>query len=72
MSDLIPVVWKQEISRIQGEISEQDVSVIFDGTSRLGEAQAMALYFVTYVWSIEQRLIKVKLLSKSLKGDKIS
>ncbi|XP_065892612.1 uncharacterized protein [Dysidea avara] len=72
MSDLIPVVLKQEKSRIQGEISEQDVSVIFDGTSRLGEALAMVVRFVTCEWNIEQRLIKVQLLSKSLKGEEIA
>ena len=56
MADLIPVVWKQERSRIQGKVSVQDVSVIFDGTSRLGEALAIVLRFVICEWSIEQRL----------------
>ena len=37
----------------------------------MGEALAMVLRFVTHEWSIEQRLIKVKLLSKSLKGEEI-
>ena len=45
------------------------MSVIFDGTSRLGEALAIVLRFVTSEWSIEQHLIKVQLLSKSLKGE---
>ena len=72
MSELIPVVFKQEKSRIQSEVSEQDVSVIFNGTSRLGEALAIVLRFVTCEWSIEQRLIKVQLLSKSLKGEEIA
>ena len=48
------------------------MSVIFDGTSRLGEALAIVLRFVTSEWSIEQRLIKVQLLSKSLKGEEIA
>ena len=61
MSDLIPVVLKQEKSRIQSKIFEQDVSVIFDGTNQLGEALAIVLHFVTCV--IEQRLIRVELLS---------
>ena len=72
MSDLIPVVLKQEKSRIQSKIFEQDVSVIilFDGTSRLGEALAIVLHFVTCV--IEQRLIRVELLSKRMKGEEIA
>ena len=72
MSDLIPVVLKQEKSRIQSEISEQDVSVIFDSTSRLGEALAIVLCFVTSEWTIEQCLIRVELLSKSLKEEEIA
>ena len=67
MSDLILVVLKQEKSRIQSEICEQDVLVIFDGTSRLGEALAIVLRFVTSEWTIEQRLIRVELLSKEKK-----
>ena len=70
MSDLIPVDLKQEKSRIQSKIFEQDVSVIFDGTSQLGEALAIVLHFVTCV--IEQRLIRVELLSKRMKGEEIA
>ena len=70
MSDLIPVVLKQEKSRIQSKIFEQDVSVIFDGTSQLGEALVIVLHFVTCV--IEQRLIRVELLSKRMKGEEIA
>lgn len=72
MSDMIPVILKQEKSRIQSEVCEQDVSIIFDGTSRLGEALAIVLRFVTCEWSIKQRLIKLQLLSKSLKGEEIA
>ena len=71
MSDLIPVVLQQEKSRIQSKIFEQDASVIFDGTSQLGEALAIiVLHFVTCV--IEQRLIRVELLSKRMKGEEIA
>ena len=50
MGDLIPVVLKQEKSRKESEVSEQNVSVIFDGTSRMGEALAIVLCFVTCEW----------------------
>ena len=49
MGDLIPVVLKQEKSRIQSEVSEQNVSVIFDGTSRMGEALAIVLRTFCYL-----------------------
>ena len=48
------------------------VSVIFDGTCRLGEALVIILRFVTRDWSIEQRLIRVQLLAKSLSGEEIA
>ena len=38
----------------------------------MGEALAIVLRFVTCEWSIEQRLIEVQLLSKSLKGEEIA
>jgi len=72
MSELIPFVLKEENSKIQSEISGQNVSVIFDGTSQLGEALFTVLRFVSSNWSIEQHLIKVQLLAKSLKGEEIA
>ena len=70
ISDLIPVVLEQEKSRTQRKNFEQDVSVIFYDISQLGEALAIVLHFVTRV--IEQRLIRVELLFKSLKGEEIA
>lgn len=46
MSDIIPFVSSQEHTRIKEEISGQYVSVIFDGTTQLGEAMAVVLRFV--------------------------
>ena len=42
MSDLVPYIVTQEKADIKAEILGKPVSVIFDGTTRLGEA--MALY----------------------------
>ena len=38
MFDLVPFVFKEEEARIKAEISVKHLSVIFDGTSRLGQA----------------------------------
>ena len=54
------------------EISGKSVSVIFDGTSRLGEALAIIIRFVDSSWSIQQRLIRFHLLAKSLSGEEIA
>jgi hypothetical protein len=41
MHDLIPFVADDEQKRTKQEIEGKDVSVIFDGTTRLGEALAV-------------------------------
>ena len=43
MSDLIPFILTEEKCRLRGEINGRDVAVIFDGTSRLGEALVVVL-----------------------------
>jgi len=48
------------------------VSVIFDGTSRLGQALTLVLRFIGVDWTIEQRLVRVQLLAKSLSGEEIA
>ena len=60
MHDYVPFILKEEESRIHSEIDGQQLSVIFDGTSRLGEALAVVLRFVSSDWSVEQRLVRVQ------------
>ena len=48
------------------------MSVIFDGTTRLGEALAIVVRFVSDEWSLEQRLVKLQLLTKSMSGEEIA
>ena len=72
MSDLIPFILKEEQERIKAEISGRPVSVIFDGTTRLGEALAVVLRYVADDWSIQQRLVCLQLLAKSLTGEEIA
>ena len=68
MSDLIPFILKEE----QQEISSKYVSVIFDSTSRLGEALAVVLRFIGDNWTIEERLNRLQLLAKPLTGEEIA
>ena len=72
MSDLIPFVLKQQQTLIKEEIEDKYVSVIFDGTTRLGEAMAVVVRFVSNNFTIEQRLIRLQLLAKSLSGEEIA
>ena len=72
MSDLIPFIHQEEIKRIKKEIEGEKVFVIFDGTTRLGEAMAIITHFVDTKWAIQQRLIHMQLLAKSLTGEEIA
>lgn len=72
MSDLIPFALKKEQNTIKEEVGTEFVSVIFDGTSRLGEALAVVLRFVGVDWTIEQCLVHVQLFAKSFLGEEIA
>ena len=72
MSDIISFIHDQEQDQIKAEISGQDVSVIFDGTTRSGEALAIIVCFIDESWSIQQRLVRLQLLVKSLSGEEVA
>ena len=61
MHDLIPFVASEEQKRIKQEIEGKVVSVVFDGTTRLGEALAVIVRFIDDGWEIVQRLVRVQL-----------
>ena len=48
------------------------MSIIFDGTSYSGEAFAILVRFVNDSFVIQQQLIAIQLLSKSLTGEEIA
>lgn len=56
MTDNVPFIHSQEISLIKNEISQRNIAVIFDETSRLGEELAFVIRFVDN-FEIKQRLI---------------
>ena len=68
LSDLISFVHHQAVQKISKEIEGKKVSVIF----RMGEAMAILVRFVSDDWRIEQQLICVQLLAKSLCGEEIA
>ena len=59
MSNLVPLIISQEQADVKQEISGRPVSVIFDGTTRLGEAMAVIVRFVDDKLAIQQRLIRL-------------
>ena len=71
LSDYIPVIHQEEKKKIRAAINGQFISVIFDGSSRLGEALAIVIRFVSG-WSIQQKLVRMSMLTKSLKGEELA
>ena len=63
MSDLVPLVLSQEVAQIKEEIADCPVSVAFDGITRLSEAMAVVLPFVDSDFCIQQRLVRMQLLT---------
>ena len=72
MSDLVPFIHTQEQADIKAEISGKPVSVVFDGTTSLGEAMAVVVRYVDDSFAIQQRLIRLQLLVKSMTGEEIA
>ena len=60
MRDLIPFVFERETKLIKSKLEGRNISVIFDGTTRLGEVLAIVVRFVAD-WKIEQRPIRLQL-----------
>lgn len=71
LSDYIPPLHSREKQNIRQEIEGKYVSLIFDGTSRLGEALAMVIRFCCG-WKIKQKLVRLSMLAKSLSGEEIA
>ena len=66
--DLVPFILNEEKARIKAEIADKYLSVIFDGTSRLGEVLVVIVRYVHQL-KIEQRLVRVQFMAKSMKGE---
>lgn len=63
LSDLIPFIRQEEVSCIVSELDDKKVAVIFDGTTRLGEAMAIILRFLDENWEVQQHLVHLRHLS---------
>ena len=69
MLDYIPFILSEEESRIR---DRRSVAVIFDGTSRVGEALAILLRYIDAEWCVQQRLARVQMLAKSVSGEELA
>ena len=81
MMAYISIIFKQEVQRIKTEIQlepprngifTRNLSVIFDGSTRQGEAIVIVVRFVDDDWNIIQRLIRIDICAKSVTGDQLA
>ena len=72
MCDLVPVIYQQELDTLKAELSGMFISVIFDGTTRYGEAMAILTRYIDAKFCIQQRLVRMQLLEKSMCGEEVA
>ena len=73
LSQIIPSIMEKEKETLKTELSLVDgCSVIFDGSTRVGEALAIVVRFVDDEWNVQQRLIRLQVLANSLKPNKLA
>ena len=79
LGQYISLIFKQETERVKQELSlpgstdgTRDVSVIFDGRTRQGEAIAIIVRFINDNWMISQRLARIDICSKSVNSEQLA
>ena len=73
MKELIPAVLEKEKEKLKAELNNvKEASIIFDGTAQLGEALAIVLRFVQEDCKPTQCLVRLDVLDKPLKGNKLA
>lgn len=72
MAKLIPFVLENEKTQLKLELGTKVISVVFDGSTRLGEVLVVVLRYLDDEWNIQQRLVRIKTLAKSMKGEEIA
>ena len=72
LAAFIPMIRQKEIDFVKSEIAAKSAfPVIFDGSTRLGEALAIIVRFIDKDWNIQQRLLKLEILAKSMNAEEL-
>lgn len=72
LARLIPTVLHREKDAVKTLISGKDLSLIFDGSTRLGEAVVIVVRYLDGDWNVRQVLTRLKVLSKSQTGEQLA
>ena len=72
LAEYIPLILKEEREAVSRELSGRLLSLIFERTTRLGEAIAVVAPFVDDDWSIKQRLMRLRTVAKSVNARELA
>ena len=72
LAEYIPVLLAEEFDCIKNEVAGRAISVISDGTTRLGEAVVILSRYVTDDWEIKQRLVRMQTVSKAVSAQQLA
>ena len=67
---LIPFILEEEYKFLARELKGKDVGIIFDGTTREGEALVVLVHFV-HEWEVKSRLVRFQITQNSVNGDEL-
>lgn len=73
LAQYVPFVLDTENGRVCAEVEKAEfVSVLFDGSTRQGEALAVMVRFVDEEYEVKQLLVRLHVLAKSLTGEQLA
>ena len=73
LAEFIPLIRQKEIDSLKSEIAANSAfSVIFEGSTRFGEALAIIVRFIDSEWNIQQRLVKLEILAKNINAEELA
>ena len=73
LAEFIPMIRQREIDLVKSEVAANSAfSVIFDGSTTLGEALVIVVRYIDKDWNIQQRLLKLEVLAKSMNAEELA
>ena len=73
LAEFIPMIRQREVDLVKSEVAANSAfSVIFDGSTRLGEALVIVVRYIDKDWNIQQRLLKLEVLAKSMNAEELA
>ena len=71
-AEMFPIVRREEEAKLCEELDGKDISIVFDGITHVCEAMLIVVRFVDQDWCIQQRVVRMMLLAKSLTGEEVA